>query len=121
MIRETVWSLLGMFLVVVVILALAWAATRYLGALSLPATGMGGPEEFRILAQMAVGRNERLLLVRLGEECCLLGVTEDRITLLRQWTGEEAQRWMRLTRKDPPPDFLSVLKSIREKPDKRGR
>ena len=93
------WSLLGILAVVVLILYLAYVSTKWIGTHGAPGgmgtlRGNGGAERFRILAQLGVGRNERLVLVRLDERCYLLGVTEHQITLLRELDGEEAERWL---------------------------
>ncbi len=107
------WSLLGVLAVVVLILYLAYFVTRWIGMHGVPG-GAGairpdGAGRFRILGQLAVGRNERLVLVRLDERCYLLGVTEHQITLLRELDGEEAARWIAEGAVAPPPGFMEVL------------
>ena len=108
------WSLLGVLAVIVLILYLAYFATRWIGTHSAPggagALRAGGAGGLRILGQLGVGRNERLVLVRLGERCYLLGVTEHQITLLRELDGEEAAPW--LAQRESmvaAPGFLEVL------------
>jgi flagellar protein FliO/FliZ len=115
------WALLGVFAAVVLILYLAYAATKWIGTHSLP----GGPAavradaagKFRILGQLGVGRNERLVLVRLDERCYLLGVTEHQITLLRELDGEEAAAWLAESPGVPAaPGFLETLgEALRKK------
>ena len=108
------WSLLGVLAVIVLILYFAYFATRWIGMRSVPG-GAGtlrapGAGDLRILGQLGVGRNERLVLVRLGERCYLLGVTEHQITLLRELDGEEAAPW--LAQNDgtgAAPGFMEVL------------
>ena len=109
------WSALGVLAVVVLILYFSYVATKWIGTHSMPGgNGMlranGGAERFRILAQLGVGRNERLVLVRLDERCYLLGVTEHRITLLRELEGDEAARWLAESESVPEvPGFLEIL------------
>ena len=119
---QSVWSLLGMLLVVLLILGLAYVVTRWLGTAyggkggrsgkALPASLRAGvPERFRVVAQIGLGRAERLVLARLGDRCFLLGVTEQGFTLLKELEGEEAQEWLR--EEDPaaaPASFMDVLK-----------
>ena len=108
------WSLLGVLAVIVLILYFAYFATRWIGTHSIPggaaalrAPGIG---DFRILGQIGVGRNERLVLVRLNERCYLLGVTEHQITLLRELDGEEAASWLARGENAPAaPSFMEVL------------
>ena len=110
------WSLLGVLAAVVLILYLAYAATKWLGTHSLPGGAgalfaSGSAERFRLLAQLGVGRNERLVLVRLDERCYLLGVTEHQITLLRELDGEEAERWLTQSERAPEASgFAEVLR-----------
>ena len=108
------WSLLGVLTVIVLILYLAYFATKWIGTHSVPG-GVGtlralGAGDFRILGQLGVGRNERLVLARLGERCYLLGVTEHQITLLRELDGEEAAPWLAQSEDAAvPPSFMEVL------------
>ena len=104
MLGHGVWSALGMLAVTVGILALAWQASRWISGPSALTGRSGG--RLRALDQLVLGRNERLVLVSVGEDCCLLlGVTERRITLLKAWEGD--QPW--LAEETPPPGFLDML------------
>ena len=115
------WSLLGVLAVIVLILYLAYFATRWIGTHSVPGgpgtLRAGGAGDLRILGQLGVGRNERLVLVRLSERCYLLGVTEHQITLLRELDGEEAAPWLaRNESANAAPGFLEVLsETLRKK------
>lgn len=114
------WSLLGVLAVVVLILYLAYAATKWVGTHSVPGgAGMlqtSGNEKFRILGQLGVGRNERLVLVQFDERCCLLGVTEHQITLLRELEGDEAADWLARSASAPASGFMEVLgETLRKK------
>ena len=118
---SNLWSLLGVLAVVILILYLAYAATRWIGlhgapggAAALPRAGGSG--SLRILAHLAVGRNERLVLVRLGARCLLLGVTERQITVLRELGEDEAAQWSGEAESGAPPRFLEVLtENLRKK------
>ncbi|MBQ9647602.1 MAG: flagellar biosynthetic protein FliO [Oscillospiraceae bacterium] len=114
------WSLLGVLAAVVLILYLAYAATKWIGTHSAP--GGSGPlhvgtnANFRILGQLGVGRNERLVLARLDERCYLLGVTEHQITLLRELDGDEAAAWLAQGEQPSAPGFAEILsKNLRKK------
>ncbi len=105
-------TLLGMLAAVAVILALAWWATRWIATRGVGSAFLGNQgAEFCVLRQITVGRAERLLLVRLGERCMLLGVTAASITLLKELNEEEAAYWMtpRETAASAQ-SFLDVLK-----------
>lgn len=105
-------TLLWMLVAVVVVLALAYLATRWIstrGIGSIMGAGSGGG--FCVLRQIVVGRGERLLLVRLGERCLLLGVTAGGISLLKELEPEEAEGWLRPGQEqNGPPSFLDVLR-----------
>ena len=108
------WSLLGVLAVIVLILYLTYFATRWIGSRGVPGGAgtllAGGAGDLRVLSQLGVGRNERLVLARLGERCYLLGVTEHQITLLRELDGEEAAPWLAQSESTPAaPGFLEVL------------
>ncbi len=110
---DNFWSLLGILAVVILILWFAYYATKWIGTHGVPggaaACPGGGGGKLRILGQLGVGRNERLVLVRLNERCYLLGVTEHQITLLRELDGDEAAQWLTESKDGEPPGFLDVL------------
>ena len=116
-----VWSVLGVLAVVVLILYLAYWVTKWIGTRSMPQAmsarvRTGGSGKFCVLAQLGVGRNERLLLVRLEERCYLLGVTEQQITLLRELDDGEAAEWLREDGQPSAPGFMEVLaENLRKK------
>ena len=120
MLGSNFWSLLGVLGAVILILYLAYAATKWIGTHSAPGGAVtlrtGGDARLRILAQLGVGRNERLVLVRLDERCYLLGVTEHQITLLRELDDAEAAKWLTENEPSAAPGFLEVLnESLRKK------
>ena len=121
---------MGMLAATVIILFLAWAASRWIAQRG-GASGFGGTEEFRILYQLPLGRTERLVILRAGTRCYLLGVTEANITLLKEWEGEEAEAWtsapsgldlnfpFSLTRqvrsRDFSPDFTKIFRDLKRR------
>ena len=115
------WSLLGVLTVIVLILLFAYYTTRWIATHGVPGGAStaraDGAGQFRLLGQLGVGRNERLVLVRLEQRCYLLGVTEHQITLLRELDDEEAAGWLRESDNTPAsPGFLEVLgETLRKK------
>ena len=105
-------TLLWMLVAVVVVLGLAYLATRWISTRGIGGImGAGSAGEFSVLHQIVVGRNERLLLVRLGERCLLLGVTAGGISLLKELEPEEAEYWLRSkTQPNGAPSFLDVIR-----------
>jgi len=117
---ESVWAPLGMLVAVVAILALAYGTTRLIASRGMPSLPGGGRDRrFQVLGQWNVGRNERLLLLLLGERCLLLGVTASSVTLLLELTEEEARPWRETLEQRQnvgAPSFLEVLqKNLRGK------
>lgn len=117
---DNLWSILGVLAVVILILYFAYAATKWIGTHSAPGGSVRiralGDARFRILGQLGVGRNERLVLVRLDERCYLLGVTEHQITLLRELEGEEAAEWLAENEQPSAPGFAEILsRNLRKK------
>ena len=113
------WSALGVLGVVALILYFAYCATKWIGTHGAPGGGtlrLNGNGKFRILGQLGVGRNERLVLVRLNERCYLLGVTEHQIALLRELDDREAEEWLAQGEQTSAPSFTEVLsKNLRKK------
>lgn len=96
---EALWPLLRTLLFVVLILCLAYLFTKYVvgsGKLGGLAAGkrMGN---LQVLAQLALGKDQRLLLVKAGERYFLLGATPSGISNLAEFTQEEAASWIETT------------------------
>lgn len=97
---ENIVSLLGMLVVIAGILVMAWLCTRAIGKYGVPgSSNRGKSEELSVLRQISIGRNQRLVLLRVGERCLLLGVTEQCITVLTEMEHTEAEDWLREEKK----------------------
>ena len=110
---DNILSLLGMLLTVAAVLALAYWCTKLIGRRGMPgwARGLNGADKLQLLWQVSVGRNERLVLVRLGSRCLLLGVTGGGVSLITELTQEEAAPWLQkpeVTAQQP--SFLEILR-----------
>ena len=70
----------GLLLVLAVLGGLTWASRR----LGLNRLAGAGGDRLRVLATLSVGTRERLLLVRVGDDEVLLGVTQHGISRLHQ-------------------------------------
>ncbi|MGF1726728.1 flagellar biosynthetic protein FliO [Photobacterium nomapromontoriensis] len=70
-------TLASLMLVLVVIVLLAWLLKR----MKLPGI-QGGDSAIRILRQLPVGQRERIVLLQVGDEQMLVGVTQQNISLL---------------------------------------
>jgi flagellar protein FliO/FliZ len=77
MISQIVQLVLGLGLVVGLIFGLAWLLRRMQNQ-----AGPRGNQAIQLLASQSLGTRERLLLVQVGEEQVLLGLTAGRITPL---------------------------------------
>jgi flagellar protein FliO/FliZ len=103
---QLVQLLLGLLLVIGLIFALAWVMRR------VQQIGPRGNQAIRLVASQALGPRDRLLLVQVGGEQVLLGISAGRITPLHVLkepvsleatepaTPEFAQRLMELLGKD---------------------
>jgi len=70
-------TLAALMLVVILILFLAWLVKR----MKLPGI-QGSDGTLKILRQLPVGQRERIVLLQVGEEQMLVGVTQQNISLL---------------------------------------
>ena len=66
----------GLLLIILLIVLFAWLARRF------PQFGGGGGKGLRIVAVLPLGTREKAVLVQVGEQQLLLGVTSASITLL---------------------------------------
>ena len=97
LLADSPWvSLLGMLIVIVVVIGLAYWFTRHVvGKGRLPSFGMMRKEgELSVIARTQMGKDQRLAVVQAGERYFLLGVTAQNISLLAELSAEEAARWL---------------------------
>lgn len=94
-------SLIALLLVVALILALAWLLRR------LPGASRSNPD-LRVVAQIAVGVRERVVVIAVGGQQYLLGVTSENVRLIDRLDTPLG---------DPPrTDFRQLLRSTERAP-----
>lgn len=72
--------LLGLTAVLLLILAIAWVLRRFGNG------GLMGSQHMKVVASLALGPRERLVVVEVGEQQLLLGLAPGRITTLHTFT-----------------------------------
>ena len=110
MLGDSPWtSLLWMLFCVAMVTGLAYWFTKF----------VLGKKQFKkdsgleVLTSVSVGRNQRIAVVRAGEQYFLLGLTEQNITKISQLTKEEVSVW---EKKQPEnPSFGEAFKEQLEK------
>lgn len=89
---EAIGQVLWALLLTCGVLVLAYWSTRHVAGRMALRRRVGGPME--VLDQMSLGRDQRLVLARVGQTVYLLGVTTGGISCLRVLTKEEAGDWL---------------------------
>lgn len=114
-----IFSLLWMVLCVVVIAVLAYLATKYVAGRG-GAFGLRMGTGLEILAQLPLGREQKLLVARAGERYFLLGVTASKISILAEFTAEEAALWREGAEKEREnPSFRQALNTVLRQKERR--
>lgn len=90
--RDEIISLLCVLLATCVILVLAYCFTRYVVGRMVPG-GSWRSGHITVLEQVAISKDQKLLLVRMGEHVYFLGVTQGSITCLQVVPPEETAKW----------------------------
>jgi len=75
---NVVQMILGLFVVLVLVFVIAWLLRR-VGGVSL-----GGGSALKVIAGMSMGARERVVLLQVGEEQLLLGVSPGRVQTLHK-------------------------------------
>lgn len=93
---KEVFELLGIILTIVCILVLAYLFTRYTAKFK-----MGGAKvsrssngHMKILDQLVIGQDTRLILVQTGQRFLLLGVSAAGLSLLSELSEADAALWL---------------------------
>lgn len=114
-----VLSAVGLLAVVLLVLAGAWIFTRWAGKnLGGSFAGFGGGGRVEVLDRTNLDRDRAILLVRAGERYLLLGSAPGGLTLLAELTREEGENWNPPAPSggpEKPPEFLALLRRLREK------
>ena len=114
---EILLSLLWLVICCAIVLGLAyWFTKHVVGRTKLGNFGTGGgTEHLRVLHQLSLGKDQRLLVVRAGERILLLGVTASGISTLAEFTPEEAEIWLTAEKTQAqqcPPSFTEALQKV---------
>ena len=88
---ENVTGLVGALLAIVLVLALAYVFTRYV--VGRAPTGVRPGRRMTVLEQMNLGRDQKLLLVQVGDSVYLLGVAQGSVTYLRTIPKAQVDQW----------------------------
>ncbi len=111
-------SLLGIILVLLLVLGGCYLAARWTG------TGLGaalgrGSARMQVVERLPVGRDQVLLVVRLGDRYLLLGSSSSGVSLLAELTEEEGALWAPAEATTDKAgidlDFRELLRKLREK------
>ena len=113
--NEPILSVIGLLAVVLLVLAGAYAFTRWAGR-SLGGglmAGLGGGRRLQVLDRAGLGKDQTLLVVRAGQRYLLLGSTPAGLTLLAELSQEEAQELYAPSPGQPaPPTFGEALRTV---------
>ena len=113
---EVLLSLLWVVVCCVVVLGLAYWFTKYVvGRGKLGGLGVSkGAEKLRVLQQLSLGKDQRILVVRAGDRYLLLGVTASGMSTLAEFTPEEAKIWLAEEKQqtEQPPSFTEALQKV---------
>ena len=111
---DNVWlTLMGALIAIVVVIGLAYWFTRYIaGGAMLRTFGMPKNGQMKVLEQIQLGKDQRLAVVQAAGRFLLLGVTPQNLTVLAEFTPEEAASWLEeqaAAAEKRPPDFKQAL------------
>ena len=89
---EAIGQVLWTLLITCGILLLAYWFTRRVAGQLTAKRGAGGRME--VLEQLPLGRDQKLVLARVGQQLYLLGVSPAGVSCLRTFTEDEAEPWL---------------------------
>lgn len=110
-------SLIGMVVVIVIVLGLAYWVTRWVaGGKKFHLPGRSGKDDrLRVLAQIPIGKDQRIVIVQTGQRYFVLGATAQSISTVAELTEEEAAAWLQPPEdpdKPQPPSFKESLLEV---------
>ncbi len=111
---STVLTILG-------ILLLAYWCSRMMGKKWGTISGPSASGHMRIVEQLPVGQDKRILLLELGEQYYLVGVSQAGIQLLSQVEGDfHVDRPENPVKTELPTSFQEIFDKYRKRRDEKG-
>lgn len=117
---KEILSLLWALVVTALVLVLAYWFTRHV----VGRMAGGGPVRGRrieVLEQVPLGKEQKLLLVRMGERLYFLAATPGGVTVLREMTREEGESWLGQEPAAPPAVSDSFAQALRRVLEQRKK
>ena len=111
-------SFLWMLVCVVLIIGLAFWFTRFVAGRGALGAFSGG-RRMEILDRMPLGRDQSVVLARVGERYLLLGAGTAGITLLAELTAEEAASWKPPETAGERPGFKEAFLTVMKQKGRR--
>ncbi len=119
---EELFGLLSTLIIIIAVMALAYLFTRHVVG-RLPQNGqiIGGigskarKKRISVLEQSVIGKDQRLMLVKMDDVVYFLAVTPTGSTVLKEVPPEQLQRWELEDSEllsDVPSDFQSSLRKV---------
>ncbi len=104
-------SFLWMTVCVVLIIGLAYWFTKYIAGRGSFGSFQGG-RQMEVLDRLPLGRDQSVILARVGERYLLLGAGTAGITLLTELTAEEAASWKTAKPPEGDPSFKEAFAAM---------
>ena len=114
----TLASFLWMLVCVVLIIGLAYWFTRYVAGRGALGAFSGG-RRMEVLDRLPLGRDQSVILARVGERYLLLGAGTAGVTLLAELTAEEAASWRAAETAEERPGFKDAFLTILKQKGRR--
>lgn len=105
----------------ILILILAYFATRFVANHSPGAFPVRGAHQIKVLEQLPVGKEQKVLVIEACGRYFLLGVCASGMSVLAEFTAEEAeQHWIKVDTDQMPSFYEALLKQLKEKMKQQG-
>ena len=114
----TLASFLWLVICVVLIVGLAYWFTRYVAGRGALGAFQGG-RRMEVLDRLPLGRDQNVILARVGERYLLLGTGTAGVTLLAELTAEEAASWRQPQEAGDRPGFQETFLTIMKQKKRR--
>ena len=111
-------SFLWMLVCVVLIIGLAYWFTKYVAGRGALGAFTGG-RRMEVLDRLPLGRDQSVVLARVGERYLLLGAGTAGITLLAELTAEEAASWKPPETAGERPGFKEAFLTVMKQKGRR--
>ncbi len=122
---DSILSLISSLIIIIAVLFAAYAFTKFLAGRLYAGQNTYRTRRMKVLEQITTGKDQKLMLVQMGEQLYFLGVTSGSITCIERVSKEQASEWndedKQKQAQQSEMNFSDTLRKVAQQFNSKGR